>query len=181
MALVQGIPVSALDTRAGALAAADNYVALASESVEQDPQVFSRLVSVGVAPWARTRALRQARSMRTSDTGDMDAYRRGAQALAVIGARRLQSFTSRRATTVTWLAGFLWGGGLEPRQSWSLVRTQLVWREGRWQITASKTKSTAAPVPARVYVRSGSDTTGTFARLDGMSAPFYGAAEEAGP
>jgi hypothetical protein len=175
--LIQGIPVSQLDSPAGALAAADNYVALGSQSLEQDPSTFSRLVSVGYAPWARKLALQQAQALRASDSADMDAYERGARALAVIAARRLAGYTSHRATVVTWLAGFLWGGGLRPRQSWNLVQTTLDWRTGYWQVTASQTEQTAAPVPASVYERGANATTGAFERLNGMTAPFYGPAE----
>jgi hypothetical protein len=43
--LVDGVPVGVQHTPAGALAAADNYVALASQSVEQDPAAFNALVT----------------------------------------------------------------------------------------------------------------------------------------
>ncbi len=75
--LLGGVPVGVQDTPAGALAAADNYVALASQSVEQNPGVFAALVGRGVrAPGAR-RARSPKRSVRAGDTQNMSNYARG--------------------------------------------------------------------------------------------------------
>ena len=60
--LIDGVPVGVQDTPAGALAAADNYLALASQSVEQDPAVFAALVAQAYAPQARGRTLAAGRS-----------------------------------------------------------------------------------------------------------------------
>lgn len=53
--LVGGVPVGVQDTPGGALAAVDNYLALASQSVEQDPAVFATLVAqvyaLGIRAW----------------------------------------------------------------------------------------------------------------------------------
>src|SRR5271166_2830772 len=57
VALSDGIPVGVQDTPAGALAAADNYLALASQSVEQAPATFAALVAQAYAPQARSRTL----------------------------------------------------------------------------------------------------------------------------
>ena len=42
--LVDGVPVGVEHTRAGSLAAADNYVAIGSETLLQDPPRYARLV-----------------------------------------------------------------------------------------------------------------------------------------
>ncbi len=58
--LIGGVPVGVQDTPAGALAAADNYLALASQSIEQDPAVFAALVAQATPPQARGRTLAEA-------------------------------------------------------------------------------------------------------------------------
>jgi hypothetical protein len=65
--LMDGVPIGVQHTPTGALAAADNYVALASQSVEQDPPVFNALVAQAYAPGARARTLAQARRIRMAD------------------------------------------------------------------------------------------------------------------
>src|SRR5271165_3746815 len=57
IALSHGVPVGVQDTPAGALAAADNYLALASQSVEQEPGVFAALVAEAYAPAVRNSTL----------------------------------------------------------------------------------------------------------------------------
>ena len=113
------------DTPAGALAAADNYVAIASQTVEQDPGEFAALVDAVYAPAARTSTLAQAARVRAADVADMRNYAQGGRAVAVIAARRLDRYTPARASVTSWLGGFVWGPGLSPRQSWNLVDTTL--------------------------------------------------------
>jgi hypothetical protein len=175
--LVGGVPVGVRHTRAGALAAADNYLAVASQSVEQDPAVFAALVAQVYAPGIRAGTLAQAQRLRASDVQNMSNYQQGGRGIAVIAARRLDSYTLQQATVTSWLGGLVWGPRLAPRQTWNLVDTTLEWRAGRWLVEASSTDPTPAPVPSIVYVDGGNDHAGAFARLAGMTGPFYGAGE----
>jgi hypothetical protein len=173
---IGGIPVGTADTPAGALAAADNYLAIGSQSVEQNPSLFARLVAVAYAPGTRARTLRQADELRRDDQADMANYQGGGRALAVIAARRIDSYTRERASVTSWLGGFVWGPGLSPRQSWNLVQTTLAFEHGRWLVVSSQAENTPAPVPSVVYVDGNNNQSTTFdARLAGMTAPFYGA------
>jgi hypothetical protein len=174
--LVHGVPVGVQDTPAGALAASDNYVALAAQSIEQNPGVFAALVAQAYLPGARERALAQARALRTADTQNIGNYAEGGRGLAVVAARRLDSFSPATATVTSWLGGFVWGPRLAPRQTWDLVDTTLDWQGGRWLVASSQVQATPAPVPSIVYVQGSNNTTGAFARLAGMSAPVYGTA-----
>lgn len=170
-----GVPVGVERTPAGALAAADNYLALASQSIEQDPAVFAALVAQAYAQEIRSRTLAQAQQLRASDTQNMTNYAQGGHGIAVIAARRLDSYGPKLATVTTWLGGFVWGPHLSPRQTWNLVDTTLGWQAGRWLVLSSKTDPTAAPVPSVVYVNGPNDQAPAFGRLAGMTAPFYGA------
>lgn len=174
--VVDGIPLGVQDTPAGALAAADNYVAIASQTVEQNPGVFARLVAQAYAPSARAATLAQAAAVRAADPTDVANYARGGRAVAVIGARRLDTYSSGRATVTTWLGGVVWGPGLPaPRQSWNLVDTTLAWQAGQWVVVSSAAESTPAPVPSLVIVNGPNNQTAAFdQRLAGMTAPFYG-------
>jgi hypothetical protein len=174
--LVDGVPVGVQDTQAGALAAADNYLAVASQSIEQDPQVFSALVAQAYAPQARSGTLAQARQIRAADVQNMANYREGGRGIAVIAARRLDSYTPASATVTSWLGGFVWGPQFSPRQTWNLVDTTLDWQAGRWLVLSSDTDPTPAPVPSIVYVDGPNDRAPAFDRLEGMTAPFYGTA-----
>jgi hypothetical protein len=175
--LLDGVPVGVERSPAGALAAADNYLALASQSLEQDPAVFAALVGQAYAPDVRASALAQAAQLRASDPQNMSNYAQGGLGLAVIAARRLDSYTPEQATVTSWLGGFVWGPELAPRQTWSLVDTTLRWESARWLVVASRVDATPAPVPSIVYVNGTNDESGAFARLAGMSAPFYGSGE----
>lgn len=175
IAVVNGIPVGVVDTPAGALAADDNYLAIEAQTDEQDPREFAALVATAFAPSARRASLAQAAQARGSDGSLMRAYVAGARALAVVGARRLDSYLPTRATITTWLAGFVWGPTLQPQQTWNLVDTTLVWRHGRWLLARVQVESTPAPVPSIVYIDGNNNHVSAFTALDGMTAPFYGA------
>jgi len=169
-----GVPVGVQDTRAGALAAADNYLALASQSIEQDPAVFAALVAQAYVPAVRGRTLAQARQLRARDVRNMTNYQQGGHGIAVVAARRLDSYTPQTATVTTWLGGFVWGSHLSPRQTWNLVETTVRWQTGRWLVLSSNTDLTPAPVPSVVYINGSNDQSPAFSRLVGMTAPFYG-------
>jgi hypothetical protein len=172
-----GVPVGVRDTPGGALAAADNYLAVASQSVEQDPAVFAALVAQVYAPGIRAATLAQAGEVRAEDARMMGNYRQGGRGIALLAARRLDSWAPGRATVTSWLGGVVWGPHLAPRQTWNLLDTTLVWQAGRWLVAASNADPQAAPVPSIVYVTGANNRAGAFARLAGMSGPFYGSAE----
>jgi len=176
VATIHGIAVGVQDTPAGALAAADNYVAIASQTVEQDPVEFAELVATVYTPAARTSTLAQAAPARVADVADLRNYAQGGRAVAVIAARRLERYTPARASVTSWLGGFVWGPGLSPRQSWNLVNTTLSWQQDRWLVASMNTERTPAPVPSVVFVEGQNNSSVAFdARLVGMTAPFYGA------
>src|SRR6266566_1058710 len=167
-----GVPIGVEHTPAGALAAADNYLAASSQTLEQDPGAFGALVARVYAPANRQQTLAQAQQLRLSDPVGMNNYGEGGRGLAVVAARRLDSYTASSATVTSWLAGFVWGPHLPARQSWNLVDTTLAWRSGRWLVVSSQTDPTPAPVPAIVYVEGRNDSSAAFSRLAGMTAPF---------
>jgi hypothetical protein len=169
-----GVPIGVQHTPAGALAAADNYLAAASQALEQDPPAFGALVARVYVPANREQTLAQAQQLRLSDPVAMRNYAEGCRGLAVVAARRLDSYTPTSATVTSWLAGFVWGPRLPPRQSWNLVDTTLAWSSGRWLVVSSQTDPVPAPVPAIVYVDGHNDSAIAFSRLGGMTAPFYG-------
>jgi hypothetical protein len=174
--MIRGMAVGVQDTPAGALAAADNYVAIASQTVEQNPGEFAEFVDAVYAPTARTDTLSQAARVRAADVADMRNYAQGGRAVAVIAARRLDRYTPARASVTSWLGGLVWGPGRSPRQSWNLVDTTLSWQQGRWLIASMNTEHTPAPVPSVVFVDGQNNSSAAFdARLVGMTAPFYGA------
>jgi len=171
-----GIPVGVQDTRAGALAAADNYVAIASQTVEQNPAEFAQLIDTVYTPAARSGTLAAAGRVRAADIADMRNYALGGRAVAAIAARRLDRYTPARASVTTWLGGFVWGPGVSPRQSWNLVDTTLTWQRGRWLVASMNTERTPAPVPSVVFVNGNNNQSAAFdTGLVGMTAPFYGA------
>jgi hypothetical protein len=139
--------------------------------------VFAELVAQAYAPQARSHALAEAGHVRAEDAQNMSNYRGGGRGIAVIAARRLDSYTRDTATVTSWLGGFVWGRHLAPRQTWDLVDTTLRWQAGRWLLLNSNTDATPAPVPSIVYVKGDNNQAPAFARLAGMSAPFYGAAK----
>jgi hypothetical protein len=173
--LFDGVPVGVEHTPTGALAAADNYLAISSQSIEQDPPAFAELVAQGYSPTVRARTLAEAEKLRTADPQNMANYAEGGRGIALVAARRLDSYSAQSATITSWLAGFVWGPHISPRQSWNLVDTTLRWQSGRWLVVSSRADSTAAPVPSVVYVEGDNDRTPAFARLAGMTAPYYAA------
>jgi hypothetical protein len=171
--LIDGVPIGVAHTPAGALAAADNYLAVSSQSIEQEPPVFAALVAQGYASAVRARTLAEAEKVRAADPQNMANYAEGGRGIAVVAARRLDGYSAQTATITSWLAGFVWGPHMSPRQSWNLVDTTLRWQSGRWLVVSSATDSTPAPVPSVVYLEGSNDRTPAFARLAGMTAPYY--------
>src|SRR5438477_9493568 len=69
-----GVPVGVEQTPAGALAAADNYLAASSQTLEQDPSAFGTLVARVYAPANREQTLAEAQQLRLSDPVGMSNY-----------------------------------------------------------------------------------------------------------
>lgn len=77
---IDGIPVGIQRSRAGALAAADNYVALGTESVVQNPDQYSRLVGEAWTPEFAPTALAEAKKTRAESASTTREYESGAKA-----------------------------------------------------------------------------------------------------
>jgi len=179
--LVDGVPVGIEHSRAGALAAADNYVARGAETIVQDPSAFTRLVRNVWAAAAQPQALADGKSSRRQAADAVANYAAGGRGLAVTAARKLEMYDGTRARVLVWGAGFIWGPEKRPTQRWFLARVKLVWADGQWFVEALDELRSPAPTPYRVIVaRPGADSARVFDdALDGMSAPIYGSAAEA--
>ncbi len=175
---VQGIPVGVDHSPAGALAAADNYVAVSYDSVERDPARNSRLIDTVYAGGIRASALSGAGSVRADNPDAMNLWRDGGQNLSLIGARRLDYYDGDDAQVTTWNADIFWGPDRPPKQAWVLTQTSLRWSSGRWLVTATATLPTAGPVPALTpQASNANDSVAAFgSALAGFTAPGYGAA-----
>ena len=176
--VVDGVPIGVQHTRAGALAAADNYVTVATETAIQDPERYEALVRRAYASEYQATALREGRDARRRSPRLVDEYRNGRKGLAIVGARRLDSYSAGRADVTTWRAGVVWSPTSEPFTQWFLTETQLQWDGERWRVLKTDDARRAAPAPPIRYEDREGLRSETFDReLRGMRAPFYGAAE----
>lgn len=175
--VVDGVPVGVQHTRAGALAAADNYVAVSSETVVQDADRYAKLVQAAYATSYQPRAIREAQALRRRSGPTIANYEAGGRALAVVGARRLDDYAGDRATVNTWTAGISWGPDRRPGQRWFFTQTGLRWDGDRWRVERIDESEEAAPTPGVVrYADKSTLEADSFdSGLRGMSAPTYGA------
>jgi hypothetical protein len=173
---IGGVAVGVQRSRAGALAAADNYVARVTETIVQNPAAYARLVRVVWVPEGQDGALRAGESTRERSAAAVENYVAGGRGLALVAARRLDTYDGTRAEVTTWTAGFNWGPRQRPGQRWFLTETTLRWDGQRWRVAKMDEAQRPAPAPARVgYGDAASLTTDTFDReLRGMTAPTYG-------
>jgi hypothetical protein len=173
---IAGVPVGTQRSRAGALSAADNYVARVTETIVQDPRAYARLVRAVWMPEGQERALREGESTRRRSTTAVENYAAGGRGLSIIAARRLDTYDGARADVTVWTAGFNWGPRQRPGQRWFLTETTLRWDGQRWRVERMDEAQRPAPAPARVgYDAAASLKTETFDReLRGMTAPTYG-------
>jgi hypothetical protein len=178
IAEMSGIPIGAELSPAGALAAADNYVAVSYASVERNPDVDTLLIETAYAPAIRMSAIAGAAAVRAENAAGMSLWAHGGQNLSVIGARRLDYYDRNHAEVTTWNADVFWGPGRPPKQAWVLTQTSLRWTGGRWLVTATGTLQTPGPVPAITpQATATNDSSGAFGNdLAGFRAPSYGAA-----
>jgi len=114
--LVAGVPVGVKHSRTGALAAADNYVARAAETIVQDPAAFTRLVRHAWQPAGQEKALADGRNSRKQASDAVANYAAGGRGLSVIAARKLETYDDTRATVLAWGAGFIWGPEKRPTE-----------------------------------------------------------------
>jgi hypothetical protein len=173
---IGGVPVGIQRSRAGALAAADNYVARVTETIVQDPAAYGRLVRAVWVPEGQDGALQEGETSRQRSTAAVENYAAGGRGLAIVAARRLDTYDGTRAEVTTWTAGFNWGPQQRPGQRWFLTETTLRWEGQRWRVERMEEAQRPAPAPARVgYDDAASLKTATFDReLRGMTASTYG-------
>jgi len=145
---IGGIPVAVDHSPAGALAAVDNYVAVAYATVERNPRRDEQLIDSVYAPAIRSSALGGAATVRNQNAGSMALWAHGGQNLSLIGARRLDYYRGDQAQVTTWNVDIFWGPGRPPKQAWVLTQTSLQWARGRWLVTTTATLPTPGPVPA---------------------------------
>lgn len=176
--VVEGVPVGIQHSRAGALAAADNYLAVTTETVVQDPKRFETLVRRVFVPGYQAQALQEGKDARAAAQDAVANYEAGGRALAVIAARRLDTYSEDRAVVTSWRSGVLWGPAERPAARWFLSETELQWDGQRWLVAKMDDARRAAPSPILKYGERESTRTSAFEReLRGMTAPTYGVAE----
>jgi hypothetical protein len=173
---VAGVPVGASRSRAGALAAADNYVAIATETIVQDPPRYERLVRGVYAPGYRATALREGARAREVTPASLTNYAAGGRTVVVVAARRLEAYDGAQARVTSWIAGITWGPERAPGHTWLLVTSRLRWQGQRWLVERVEQAERPAPAPRRLgYSNEASLQSTTFEReLRGMTAPIYG-------
>jgi hypothetical protein len=175
--LVADVPIGVEHSRAGALAAADNYVAVSSETVLQNPARYASLVREAYATAYQTTAMRQGQALRRRSAASIANYDAGGRALAIVAARRLDRYTGDRARVTTWTGGFSWGPDRPPGQRWFFTETSMRWDAGRWRVERIDESVRPAPTPGVVrYSDKSALRLDAFDReLRGMTAPAYGA------
>ena len=177
IARVAGIPVGMEHSPAGALAAADAYMAVEQESVEADPAREGQLIAVDDAPSYQAADVRSAAAVRAADRAGERFVARGGHALWILGARRLDSYSAARALVSAWNGDVYWAGErADPAQSWGEDQVTLVWQAGRWRVARDATLSPNGPAVASVpqATRSNSSTAMFDQALGGFSSPPYG-------
>lgn len=173
---VAGVPIGVNRTKAGALAAADNYVAVGSETVLQDPPRYASLVREAYLGSYQATAIREAQAARKRMSTLLAQYAAGRRGLALVAARRLDEYSNDRARITTWTAGISWGPGRPAGQRWYFTETTLRWVRDRWRVERIDEGERSAPTPGVVrYSDKAALTRAAFEReLAGMSAPAYG-------
>jgi hypothetical protein len=164
--LEHGIPVGAVESRGGAVAAADNFVSTGvTASVE--PEQLRQFLSAVVDPTARGRFI-------VENPAPSSGPPPGARVTGAVVAQRLDSYHPGNARVGMWVLASYWGGGAVPTQYWSLVELSLRWSGERWRIISGQ-DSLPGPIPALI-AGGGEDRTDAVwdEALAGMTAPYYG-------
>lgn len=170
--LVHGVPVGTLDTRGGAVAAADNYVASEDQAL-LSPERIRRVVDTVWAP--AERAVELAQPFPAAAVAGKPATFAGLRLTAAVAADKLGAYTARSAQVGVWHEFTIWSPTVAPTQRWSLDTVTLEWDSGRWLVASrSVAPDSATPVPAWTSGGALDRTSQAFdARLAGMSAPYY--------
>jgi hypothetical protein len=174
VATVNGVTIGTDPSRAGALAAADNYVATAVDEILASPDEYEKFVREAFQAQSVSEALEAARGLREELPNTVAAFADGMHTTTWPAARKLVSYGNGRAQVLTWTGSTNWGGKNPPKQSWALNRTTLVWEREGWRIQKMQADPADAPAPATVRVQGTGDTNETFEILDDMTAPIYG-------
>jgi hypothetical protein len=168
VALDHGMPIGVLETPAGALAAADNYVATGI-SASLDPGRLRQFADMAIDPAARAGFISTSQSLAQSGGPPV-----GARVIADVIAHRLESYRGGTAEVDAWALGSYWAGGVEPTQYSVLVQLSLRWEGDGWQL-ASVSESLPGPVPGLVAGPTAGRSAAVWDReLSGMLAPYYG-------
>jgi hypothetical protein len=174
--MIDGVPTGIEHSAAGAVAAADEYVAVAYDSVEKSPARDTALIDTDYAPQIRAAAIQGAAAVRAENPDAMALWHHGGQSITLVGARRLDYYGGDAAETTTWSANVIWGPQRPPKQNWVLTQTWLRWSADRWLVISTTTLPIGGPVPALTPQSTPTnDSTAAFgADLSGYSAPGYG-------
>lgn len=172
---VNGIPVGIAPTRAGAAAAADNYVAIATETIVQDPERYEQLVRTAYAPNYQEQALQEGRGVRERSAGALAEFASGGKLVAASVARQVNAFDPSAARVTSWTMVVGWGPESDPVQFWTFNEVELAWDGQRWTVARLDESARSAPTPTLVFGDDEDKTTDAFEReLQGFSAPQYG-------
>jgi hypothetical protein len=171
--LEHGVPVGVLDTPAGAVAAADNYVASEDDALLSSDEL-RRVVNTVWAP--QERQVELAQPFPAAALAGKPTSFAGLSLTAAVAADRLESFTRQGAEIGVWEEITVWSPTVVPTQRWTLDTVTLAWGSGRWLVTTrSASPDSATPVPAWTSGTAQDRTSQAFdTRLAGMSAPYYG-------
>ncbi len=173
------VPVGVQHSPAGAVAAADDYVATEQATVERDPTRFAALVSEDYAGALRASALVEAAADRKRDPRGMRLWADGGESFTTVGAHRLDWYRDNSAQVTVWVGQVFWGPGQPPCQVWGLTRATIVWGNRHWQVTSMDTAPGTAPAPARLPQASPEDDSSArfSSELAGFSSVSYGSAQ----
>jgi hypothetical protein len=171
--LHRAVPVGVQDTPAGAIAAADNYLA-AEDRALLSRSLLRTLVDLDWSPSAR--AAEFARPLPAAALAGKPETFPGLELTAAIAADRLDAYTAGTAQVGVWHEITLWSPTIAPAQRWELDAVSLVWRSGQWQVaTRVAAPDAQTPVPSWTGGDQQDRTSAAFdARLAGMSTPYYG-------
>lgn len=173
--LVHGVAVGVLDTPAGAVAAADNYVASEDDALVSTGQIRA----VVDAEWApQERAVELAQPFPAAALAGKPATLAGLKLTALVAADKLAVYSRQTAQVGVWSEITVWSPTVEPTQHWSLDTVMLAWESGQWLVTSrSAAPDSGTPVPAWTSGGIQDRASAAFnSRLAGMSAPYYGGA-----
>jgi hypothetical protein len=170
--LVDGVPVGVIDTRVGAIAAAENYLASEDDALLSRDEI-RRVVDTVWAPAERNVELAQ--PFPAAALAGRPATFPGLELSAAVAGAKLESYAPQSAQVLVWHEITLWSPSVAPTQRWNLDAVTLMWDGGRWLI-ASRTAAPDSETPVPVWT-SGTpedNTSQAFdTRLTGMSAPYY--------